>query len=141
MSKRIFLAAPIMLALVAGCVMSGVPDGLDLRLTRPSARQTYLVTMSSLDHQAKINQMHSWEIAVRTAAGAPVTNAKIGFDGGMPEHGHGFPTSPRVTAELGEGRYRLDGVKFSMSGWWEMKLTINTPLGTDKVIFNTVVTK
>ncbi|HEU4372768.1 MAG TPA: FixH family protein [Telluria sp.] len=76
---------------------------------------------------------------VTSAAGQPVQHARIGFDGGMPQHHHGFPTSPRVTEELGEGRYRLDGMKFSMTGWWELKLTIDSAIGADKVAFNTVI--
>ncbi|PIL45678.1 hypothetical protein CR105_06255 [Massilia eurypsychrophila] len=73
------------------------------------------------------------------AAPAPVVDAKIAFSGGMPQHGHGYPTRPAVTANLGEGRYRLSGMKFSMSGWWEMKLNIGSTLGADQVVFNTVV--
>jgi hypothetical protein len=44
-----------------------------------------------------------------------------------------------VTRELSEGTYLLEGMKFSMTGWWEVKLAIDGPLGSDKVTFNTVV--
>jgi hypothetical protein len=57
----------------------------------------------------------------------------------MPQHGHGLPTQPRVTRELGDGTYQLDGMKFSMTGWWEIKLAIQGPQGADKVTFNTLV--
>lgn len=57
----------------------------------------------------------------------------------MPQHGHGLPTQPRVTRELADGVYQLDGMKFSMTGWWEVKLAIDGPRGADKVTFNTVV--
>jgi hypothetical protein len=30
-------------------------------------------------------------------------------------------------------------MKFSMTGWWEVKLGIQGPQGADKVTFNTVV--
>ena len=36
----------------------------------------------------------------------------------MPEHGHGFPTVPEVTEYLGDGKYLVEGLKFSMPGWW-----------------------
>ena len=65
--------------------------------------------------------------------------ARIAVDGGMPQHGHGLPTRPRVTRELGDGSYLLEGMKFSMTGWWEIKLAIDAAEGTDKVTFNTVV--
>ncbi len=140
MSKHIFPGCSLLLlAAVAGCAMFSPPAGLDLRLTRPSENQAYLVAMRPLDRQVPINRLHAWEIRVTNAAGVPVTHAQIAFDGGMPQHGHGFPTSPRVTAELGDGRYRLDGMKFSMGGWWEMKLSIKSAAGADKVTFNTVI--
>jgi hypothetical protein len=68
-----------------------------------------------------------------------VRQARIGVDGGMPQHGHGLPTKPRVTRELGDGRYLIEGMKFSMTGWWEIKLAVQGDRGADKVTFNTVV--
>jgi hypothetical protein len=50
-----------------------------------------------------------------------------------------LPTRPQVTEELAEGTYLLEGMKFSMTGWWEIKLAIDSPEGVDKVTFNTVV--
>jgi hypothetical protein len=140
MSKRIFSScSPLLLAAVAGCALFSPPAGLDLRLTRPSENQAYIVAMRPLERQVTINRLHAWEIRITSAAGVPVTHAQIAFDGGMPQHGHGFPTSPRVTEELGDGRYRLDGMKFSMGGWWQMNLTIKSAAGADKVSFNTVI--
>jgi hypothetical protein len=57
----------------------------------------------------------------------------------MPQHGHGLPTRPRITRELEDGTYLLEGMKFSMTGWWEVKLDIQGPQGPDRVTFNTVV--
>lgn len=129
----------VLLSALAGCSMfAPPPSDLDVRMTRPSEHQAYVVSMRPM-RQAPINELHSWEITVISAAGLPVPHARIGFDGGMPQHHHGFPTSPRVTAELGDGRYRLDGMKFSMTGWWEMKLTIDSAIGADNVTFNNVI--
>ena len=68
--------------------------------------------------------LHSWLLTLKTAAGQPVEDATITIDGGMPEHGHGLPTSPAVSAHLGAGKYRVEGVKFTMSGWWELRFAI-----------------
>ena len=57
----------------------------------------------------------------------------------MPQHGHGLPTRPQVTRELADGTYLLEGMKFSMTGWWEIKLAIEATAGADKVTFNRVV--
>lgn len=136
---RILLAA--LLALLAGCTMFTPPADLDVRTTRLTAQGRFEVRIRPLADSVAINRIHSWEIEVRTAAGAPVAGADIRFGGGMPQHFHGYPTQPRVTADLGNGRYRLDGVKFSMGGWWEMKLDIRTPGASDAVTFNTVVSE
>ncbi|PWF55228.1 FixH family protein [Massilia glaciei] len=139
MKKTILaLCATLLLASISACSMPA-PSNLDLRLQQPSAKSLYAVSMRSLAAPIGVNQMHSWEIRVTTPAGAPVKQARIRFDGGMPQHGHGFPTSPKVTRELGDGRYLLEGMKFSMTGWWEMKLQIDAAPGRDEVKFNTVI--
>jgi hypothetical protein len=44
-----------------------------------------------------------------------------------------------VTTELGGGKYLVEGVKFNMSGWWELSFTINDERHKDDVSFNVVV--
>ena len=124
---------------LAGCALMSPPKDLDLGLSKPGARSIYLVTMHPPPEAATINQIHAWGVEVRTMAGEPVADASIRFSGGMPQHFHGFPTSPRVTDNLGNGKYVLDGVKFSMSGWWQMKLEIDAAQGSDLVEFNALV--
>ena len=58
------------------------------------------------------------------------------IDGGMPQHGHGLPTRPRVTQRLGAGAYLVEGVRFNMGGWWEFSVTIAVADVTDTVTFN-----
>lgn len=125
------------LACMAGC--STPPSDLDLSLTRNSAEKKFVVALQPPATPAAINQLHAWKIKLTSPTGLPVVHAKIGVDGGMPQHGHGLPTQPQVTEELGDGLYLLEGMKFSMTGWWEIKLAIQTPEASDKVTFNTVV--
>ncbi len=94
--------------------------------------------VSELDPVA-INQMHSWTLNVVTADGRAVENAAITVDGGMPQHGHGLPTSPQVTEYLGDGAYRVEGLRFQMGGWWEVKFDIEAEGQTDAVTFNLVL--
>jgi hypothetical protein len=122
-----------------GCSMMSTPDNLDLRLARPSAHGTYLVTLQPPADSVGLNRLHSWQLQISAADGSAVSNASVQFDGGMPQHHHGFPTSPRVSTGSGSGAYRIDGVKFSMGGWWEIKLAIDAPQGSDTVTFNTVL--
>jgi len=57
----------------------------------------------------------------------------------MPMHDHGFPTAPRVTKELGNGTYLLEGVKFNMPGWWQFVFCIEAGDVEDVVRFNIMV--
>jgi hypothetical protein len=135
-----FLATALSLAALAataGCMSP--PKHLDLSLTRPSVDRKYVVTLQPPATPAAINQMHSWQVKLASSAGAPIGHAHITVDGGMPQHGHGLPTRPQVTQELPNGTYLIEGMKFSMTGWWEIKLAIDSPEGADKVTFNTVV--
>ena len=115
------------------------PKDLDVALDKPSAAGIYRVALVPPAQPPAINQLHSWKVTLATPDGSPVRGARFAVDGGMPQHGHGLPTQPRVTRELADGTYQLDGMKFSMTGWWEVKLAIQGPQGADKVTFNTVV--
>ena len=128
-------------ALIAATGCMSAPPNLDLSLTRPSVANKYVVTLQPPATPAAINQLHSWQVRVASPAGTPVAHARIAVDGGMPQHGHGLPTRPQVTQELPDGNYLIEGMKFSMTGWWELKLAIDSPEGADKVIFNTVVSQ
>jgi hypothetical protein len=102
---------------------------------RPSASRRFTATLQP-DQPLRPRRMQTVRVAITDAAGMPVEHATIQVDGGMPEHGHGLPTRPRVTRELGPGLYEIEGVRFNMGGWWEFTLAINAPSGTDIVTFN-----
>jgi hypothetical protein len=135
MLRKLFLL-PVMAAVLSACVSA--PTNLNLSLDRHTEHEKYRVAIHPLTEPA-INKMHQWELEVRTARGEPVTGARIDVAGGMPQHGHGFPTQPRVTKELGNGHYLLEGMKFSMPGWWEIKLNVNAASGNDAITFNTII--
>ena len=126
------------LAATAGCMSA--PSNLDLSLTRPTVDKKFVVMLQPPAKPAAINQLHAWQVKLASPAGVPVAHARIKVDGGMPQHGHGLPTRPQVTRELADGTYLLEGMKFSMTGWWEIKLAIQTANAADRVTFNRVVT-
>lgn len=100
-----------------------------------SAKGLYSVSFKSMVIPIPLNRIHSWTIHIETANGKPVEDARIAVFGGMPLHKHSFPTAPRVTKNLGDGNYLIEGIKFSMSGHWEIWLNIHTNK-TDKVKFD-----
>jgi hypothetical protein len=85
----------------------------------------FQVSYKSQQQPITINRMHSWVLHVETAGGQPVANADITLLGGMPEHDHGLPTSPRMTQYLGNGEYLIEGIRFHMNGSWEITITIS----------------
>jgi len=137
--KRLLASALALaaLAVTTGCMSP--PKDLDLALMRPTVDNKYVVTLQPPPKPAAINQLHAWQVKLTSPAGVPVANARIQVDGGMPQHGHGLPTRPQVTRALPDGGYLIEGMKFSMTGWWEIKLAIDGPAGADRVTFNTVV--
>lgn len=137
---RHFASAFPLLALLFTAACAAPPTNLDLDLTHATAEKKFIVTLQPPATPAAINQIHSWKIKLTSATGTPIAHARIAVDGGMPQHGHGLPTRPQATQELGEGTYLLEGMKFSMTGWWEIKLAIQSAEGNDKVTFNTLVT-
>ena len=102
---------------------------------RISANQTYTATLEPRE-PLRVRKLQTVPVLITDANGAPVEHATISVDGGMPQHGHGLPTQPRVTRALGNGVYEIEGVRFGMGGWWELKLAIDSAAGADTVTFN-----
>jgi hypothetical protein len=101
----------------------GSQNGLYLARLEPSA-------------PLRTRTMQSLRVVITDANGQAVDGATITVDGGMPQHGHGLPTRPRVTRGHGNGSYEVEGLRFNMGGWWEFKLAIRTAAGADSVTFN-----
>lgn len=120
---------------------SEVPANLDYSTTRISDDGLFKVSYTTSTGTVPVNEMHQWTLHVETADGQPVEDATIGVDGDMPQHGHGLPTQPRVTKNLGNGDYLVDGMKFQMGGWWLMDFTITAGGATDAAHFNMMLQK
>jgi len=138
-TSRFALAAATFVAasLLAAC--AAPPSDLDLTLQHSSRQGSFVVRLEPPASDTPLNRIHAWQVRVTGIDGAPVTQASIGVQGGMPQHGHGFPTQPRVTRELSPGVYALEGVKFSMTGWWDMRLDIRAGDTADTAVFNIIV--
>jgi hypothetical protein len=102
---------------------------------RVSDKQTYRATLLP-QAPLRVRRLQAVPVLITDSTGRPVERAAITVDGGMPEHGHGLPTQPRVTRSLGSGVYEIEGMRFSMGGWWQLKLAIDSPAGADRVTFN-----
>jgi hypothetical protein len=134
--KRIAMLA-LTAAVMTGCMIFQRPpsEPKAYEPTQLSAAGKYRATFTTTD-PIRVGKLHSWNIDVVAADGTPVTDALITVDGGMPQHGHGLPTKPRVVTHLCTGQNVIEGMKFNMGGWWVVTLDIEGAKGRDKVTFN-----
>ena len=137
---RTFLvsAAVVAVSLLQGCMLfSKPPADLDYSRTRTSEAGRYKATIKPDGDTIPKGKLQRWTLHLETANGAPVDACTITVDGGMPQHGHGLPTKPRVTRPLGNGDHLVEGMKFNMGGWWVVKFRVaSATAGADSVVFN-----
>jgi hypothetical protein len=112
------------------------PKDLDYSRTRTSAAGLYRGTIRPQGDTIPQGRLHRWTLHLETADGAPVQGATVRVNGGMPQHGHGLPTKPRVTRQTAEGDLLVDGMKFNMGGWWVVTFKVDAPAGRDSLVFN-----
>ena len=91
---------------------------LFLRSSDDDIRQSRASTLTP-----QIGRFQEWVIELKDRSGAAIYPARFRIAGGMPAHGHGLPTLPKVTEYLGDGRYLVEGLKFNMGGMWVLTIT------------------
>jgi hypothetical protein len=124
-------------ALLTGCMLfARAPQSLDYSRTRASEQGLYRATIRPQGDSIPQGKLQQWTLHLETAAGVPVDSATVAVDGGMPQHGHGLPTKPRITRALGHGDHLVEGMKFNMGGWWVVKFRVGAAAGRDSVVFN-----
>lgn len=132
---RVALAASV--AMLSGCMLfMRPPQELDYSRTRTSAGGLYVATILPQGDSIPKGRLQRWTLHLETANGTAVDSAVVKVDGGMPQHGHGLPTKPRVTRALGNGDHLVEGMKFNMGGWWEVKFRVDAAPGADSLVFN-----
>jgi len=124
-------------ALLGGCMLfAHPPRDLDYSRTRTSEGGLYRATIHPQGDSIPQGRLQRWTLHLETVGGAPVDTAAVAVDGGMPQHGHGLPTKPRVTRALGNGDHLVEGMKFNMGGWWVVKFRVEARAGSDSLVFN-----
>lgn len=109
---------------------------LDLSTTRLSREGRYRVSITERGEPVALGEFQAWTLRVTDPAGAPVTGAHLNLGGGMPRHGHGLPSQPRVRGEAAPGEYQVEGLQFSMPGWWELHVYVSKDRREDIATFN-----
>ena len=124
-------------ALMSGCMLFAKPPAdLDYSRTRSSASGQLRGTITPQGDSIPKGRLHRWTLHLETADGSVVSPAQVKVSGGMPQHGHGLPTKPRVTRRTPEGDLVVEGMKFNMGGWWVVTFHVATAAGSDSLVFN-----
>jgi hypothetical protein len=135
--RTVTMLALLTAASLTGCMHSmKAPANLDYSRTRASEHGLYRAAIKPEGDSIPQGKLQKWTLHLDAANGSPVGAAKVVVDGGMPQHGHGLPTKPRVTRELGNGDYLVEGMKFNMGGWWVVKFRVSSTVGADSLVFN-----
>lgn len=134
-------------ALAGGCSgpATSTPGGVAGAVARPAQLDTspvqttqgglYRIEFVADQEPIPVSKLHTWTLHITAADGVAVEGAAVRVEGGMPEHNHGMPTQPQVTA-LGAGDYRVEGMKFQMPGWWTVTVTVEANGQPDQAVFN-----
>lgn len=137
--RPMFWAVPLGVALTAAAVhgvmmLMPAPADLDLSHTRTSEAGAFVASIEP--GPITMGEPQTWTVEVTMTDGSAVGVNDITVDGGMPRHGHGLPTEPRVARDLGDGRFEVENLLFTMAGWWVVNIHVETPAGEDQATFN-----
>jgi hypothetical protein len=136
---RLGLSRPTILALALACAgpVPHEPPHEGWSATSDTGQLTGRLAPES--GAVEIGNFQTWILELRQTGGAAVTGANLAIAGGMPGHGHGLPTQPQVTEELGGGRYRIEGMKLNMVGAWVIEVFVSTSVGRDRLRFDLAI--
>jgi hypothetical protein len=132
------LAVLLLVFSVLGCMtmeMSGSGSQSKGAMSAVSEAGLFRTSIESEVDPIPVNAIHAWKLHVEGSDGQPVIDAVITIDGGMPAHGHGLPTQPQITQNLGNGDYLVEGMKFHMQGQWVVTFQITAGDREDTVTF------
>jgi hypothetical protein len=97
------------------------PDGLREGVTRGGS---YTVVWVPVPDPIPLNEPFELDVVITHAEdGTPVIDATLMIEATMPAHGHGMNRHPRVIGRV-EGRYRVAGMLFHMSGFWQIDIDV-----------------
>ncbi|MFP6683450.1 MAG: hypothetical protein VB934_02005 [Polyangiaceae bacterium] len=143
---RILAALAVFALGSPGCQPDSEPDPLvsdaaaTLGGTATTSTGRYRVAVRPARDDVVLGEIHEWIAQVERSDGSTPSTLYLDLDGGMPSHGHGFVTDPRVTRDLGDGSFLVEGVKFHMAGAWELYITVGDEQGRDRATVPITVT-
>ncbi|HEX2211123.1 MAG TPA: FixH family protein, partial [Longimicrobium sp.] len=115
---------------------SGVYLSLD---ARPSHDGLYRAAVVRRDGAQRPGTAQSWTVRITDAGGGAVSGARVEASAWMPSMDTRAANALPPATELGNGRYRIDGVRFPAAGWWNVPVRITAGGRTDSLAFNLIL--
>lgn len=102
------------------------------RATAPGGR--YELAWRPADGEIPRNEEVELELRLELD-GRPCPGVRVAVRGWMPDHGHGLVREPLV-ADLGDGRYRVEGLLLHMRGHWQVIFDVGEGAERDALVFD-----
>jgi hypothetical protein len=97
-----------------------------------SKGKSYQIIFSPKKGQIPLNQYFDMDVQIKGAMGQTLKfPVKLSIDAGMEIHNHGMNSKP-IIESLGQGKYKVSGLLFHMSGEWFLEFSIQRGLIFDK---------
>jgi len=104
----------------------------------PSHNGVYRASLLPSSDPAGRLDSTAWTVEVETTDGTAVDDATLALESWMPEDDRVSAVRPRVTRNIGDGRYQVEGLRLDRRGWWNVRLQVARPGATDSLAFNLV---
>lgn len=113
----------------------------DCRQTTPGVVRAesvrYTILYRTVPAKPAVSKHFALDIAVCPKSGVPPARG-LAVDASMPAHGHGMNYKAAVR-EVGEGRYRAEGLLFHMPGRWQLVFDVRTADKDERVTHDLVL--
>jgi len=99
----------------------------------------FSVRLTGIERPERVNHLHGLDLSLTTADGRPAAGASIVVTGQHRYALNPLPTSPRVQPGSQDGAYRLEGLRFHMTGEWHLVLAIEFEQIHDRLSLDIIV--
>jgi hypothetical protein len=97
-----------------------------------SRGKNYQIIFSPKKGKIPLNQYFDMDIQIKGIMGQMIKSPiKLSVEAGMKAHNHGMNSKP-IIESLGQGRYKVKGLLFHMSGPWFIEFSIRRGATFDK---------
>ncbi len=87
----------------------------------------------------KIQRLEAIIVEIRRANGRPVNDANVAVAVRARDVERRMQTAPRITRNLGLGKYRVEGLRFTMHGSWLLEFEVTSQSQTDKTLLEVLL--